>query len=76
MPLVTPSRLRAFLERAHKKGVKEFDGMIDFDQPLADPSHPVRILPAYDSGDHLHPNDAGYVATANAVPLALFGCSD
>jgi lysophospholipase L1-like esterase len=55
---------------------KEFDGMIDFDLPVADPSHPARILPEYDSGDHLHPNDAGYVASANAVPLTLFGCSE
>jgi lysophospholipase L1-like esterase len=30
------------------------------------------LLPAYDSGDHLHPNDAGYQAMADAVPLAPF----
>lgn len=58
------------------RNTKEFDGMIDFDQPVRDPSHPTRILPEYDSGDHLHPNDAGYVATGDAVPLTLFGCSD
>ena len=58
------------------RNTKEFDGMIDFDQPVRDPSHRSRILPEYDSGDHLHPNDAGYVATGNAAPLASFGCSD
>jgi len=52
----------------------EFDGMVDFDAVLRDPGHPARLLPAYDSGDHLHANDAGYVASAEAVPLGLFGC--
>jgi lysophospholipase L1-like esterase len=50
-----------------------FDGVIDFDQALRDPADPLRLLPAYDSGDHLHPNDAGYQAMADAVSLALFG---
>jgi lysophospholipase L1-like esterase len=50
----------------------EFDAAIDFDQVLRDPDHPTRLLPAYDSGDHLHPNDAGCIAEGNAVPLALF----
>ncbi|HLI38843.1 MAG TPA: SGNH/GDSL hydrolase family protein [Streptosporangiaceae bacterium] len=49
-----------------------FDGVIDFDKAVRDPADPLRILPAYDSGDHLHPNDAGYQAMANAVNLALF----
>jgi lysophospholipase L1-like esterase len=48
-----------------------FDGVIDFDKATRDPSNPHQFLPAYDSGDHLHPNDAGYAAMANAVPLAL-----
>jgi len=51
---------------------KEFDGVIDFDKVVRDPDHPTRLLPAYDSGDHLHPNDAGCAAEGNAVPLALF----
>jgi lysophospholipase L1-like esterase len=51
---------------------KEFDAAVDFDAAVRDPSHPTRILPAYDSGDHLHPNDAGYIATANVIPLAIF----
>lgn len=50
----------------------EFDAVIDFDEVVRDPSHPTRLLPAYDSGDHLHVNDAGNVAQANAIPLALF----
>src|SRR5579862_1078295 len=50
----------------------EFDAVIDFDQVLRDPSHPARINSAYDSGDHLHPNDAGCIAEGNAVPLSLF----
>jgi lysophospholipase L1-like esterase len=51
----------------------EFDGVIDFDQVIRDPAQPKRFLPAYDSGDHLHPNDAGYQAMGNAVPLTWFG---
>ncbi len=35
-------------------------------------SHPTRMLAAYDSGDHLHPNDLGMQALANAIPLELF----
>jgi lysophospholipase L1-like esterase len=50
----------------------EFDGVLDFDEPVRDPSHPIQLLSAYDSGDHLHPNDAGYVSTGNAIPLQLF----
>jgi lysophospholipase L1-like esterase len=50
----------------------EFDGVVDFDAVLRDPSRHTRLLPAYDSGDHLHSNDAGYAASANAIPLALF----
>ena len=46
----------------------EFDALFDVEAALRDPANPARILPAYDSGDHLHPNDAGYQAMANAVP--------
>lgn len=49
-----------------------FDGVIDFDRALQDPANPLQMLAAYDSGDHLHPNDAGYQAMANAVNLSLF----
>lgn len=49
-----------------------FDAVIDFDAVVRDPSNPTKILPAYDVGDHLHPNDAGYRAMANAIDLRLF----
>jgi lysophospholipase L1-like esterase len=49
-----------------------FDGVIDFDKVTRDPEHPERLLPAYDSGDHLHPNDAGYKVMADAIDLKLF----
>jgi lysophospholipase L1-like esterase len=48
-----------------------FDGVIDFDKAVRDPADPHRLLAAYDSGDHLHPNDAGYHAMADAINLAL-----
>ena len=50
---------------------KEYDGFVDFDQVMRDPSHPAKMLEKYDSGDHLHPNDAGYAAMANAFNLAF-----
>ncbi|WP_105970056.1 SGNH/GDSL hydrolase family protein [Streptomyces geranii] len=46
-----------------------FEGVLDFDAALRDPAQPTRLLPAYDSGDHLHPGDAGLAALAGAVPL-------
>lgn len=49
-----------------------FDGVIDFDAVLRDPDHPSRLLPSFASKDHLHPNDAGYQAMADAIDLALF----
>ena len=49
-----------------------FDGVIDFDAVIRDPAKPTRMLPAYDSGDSLHPSDAGYAAMANSIDLALF----
>lgn len=51
---------------------QEFDAVIDFDRAVRDPSHPSRILPALDSGDHVHPNDEGMQAMANAISLDLF----
>lgn len=47
------------------------DGVVDFDAAVRDPADPLAMLPAYDSGDHLHPNDAGYQRMADAVPLTL-----
>jgi len=48
------------------------DGIIDFDQVTRDPSNPTHLNPLYDSGDHLHPNDAGYEAMAKSIRLSLF----
>ncbi|MEH0843944.1 SGNH/GDSL hydrolase family protein [Micromonospora sp. CPCC 205711] len=55
------------------QGASEFDGVLDFDAVLRDPAQPSRLLPAYDAGDHIHPNDAGNQAMADAVPLRLLG---
>ncbi|MGA0603818.1 SGNH/GDSL hydrolase family protein [Caulobacter sp. KR2-114] len=49
-----------------------FDAVIDFDAVLRDPARPTQLLAAYDSGDHLNPNDAGYQAMADAIDLKLF----
>jgi lysophospholipase L1-like esterase len=49
-----------------------FDGVIDFDALMRDPAHPARLRPELQSGDWLHPNDAGYRAMGDAVPLGLF----
>lgn len=50
----------------------EYDAVIDFDEVTRDPSSPTRLLPLYDSGDHLHPNNLGYEAMGDAVDLKLF----
>ncbi|GAA3747860.1 SGNH/GDSL hydrolase family protein [Salinactinospora qingdaonensis] len=50
-----------------------YDAVIDFDEVLRAPDDPLRLRPAYDSGDHLHPNDEGMAAMAEAVPTWLFG---
>jgi lysophospholipase L1-like esterase len=49
-----------------------FDAVIDFDKAVQDPVNPLQLNPGYDSGDHLHPNDAGYQAMSNAIDLTLF----
>lgn len=49
-----------------------FDAVIDLDKVTADPNHPERLAPAFDSGDHLHPGPVGYKAMGDAVPLTLF----
>ncbi len=53
-----------------KSGV--FDGTIDFDKVTGDPANPLTFAPQYDSGDHLHPKDAGYAAMADSIDLTLF----
>ncbi len=52
-----------------------FDEVIDFDQMVRDPAHPERLLPAFDSGDHLHPSAVGDAAMAEGVPLSLLAIS-
>ena len=53
-----------------------FDAVVDFDRLMGDPVHPDRLAPAYDSGDHLHPNDAGFKAMAAAIDLRVFRQAD
>lgn len=50
-----------------------FDAVVDFDRVMRDPAHPDRLSSGYDSGDHLHPSEAGYSVMGAAVPLSLFG---
>jgi lysophospholipase L1-like esterase len=53
---------------------RAFDAVVDFDALLRDPTHPAQLDPALDSGDHLHPGDAGYKRMAEAIDLsALLG---
>jgi lysophospholipase L1-like esterase len=54
----------------------EFDAVIDFDEVVRDPNNPSKLLPAFDSGDHLHPNNAGYRAMANSIDRELFKLGD
>jgi lysophospholipase L1-like esterase len=49
-----------------------FDAVIDFDAVMRDPARPDRLKPAYDGGDAIHPNPAGYKAMADAIPTGLF----
>lgn len=50
----------------------KFDALVDFDAVLRDPARPTRLNPAYNPGDHVHPNDAGNAAMARAIDLARF----
>ena len=53
-----------------------YDAVIDFDAVLRDPAQPTRLRPEYDSGDHVHPNDLGHRAMADAIDLELFRPED
>jgi lysophospholipase L1-like esterase len=57
------------------RGSGTYDAVVDVDLVLRDPARPTRLRPGYDSGDHLHPNNAGYAAMAQAIPLTLFSAS-
>jgi lysophospholipase L1-like esterase len=64
--------------QAVNKWIREsgaFDGVIDFDAVVRDPNRPTYVQAAYDSGDHLHPNDAGYKAMAESIDLRLLAGS-
>jgi lysophospholipase L1-like esterase len=67
---VGEAKRQALNEWIRKSGA--YDGVIDFDAATHDPSHPAQFLAQYDSGDHLHPNDAGYKAMGEAIDLAVF----
>jgi lysophospholipase L1-like esterase len=54
------------------RGSGVFDGVIDFDAATRDPAAPTQMQKAYDSGDHLHPGDAGYKAMGDAIDLSIF----
>src|SRR5581483_5207516 len=58
------------------RGSGEYDAVIDFDKVVRDPADPTKILAAFDSGDHLHPNDTGYKAMADSIDLGLFRTDD
>jgi lysophospholipase L1-like esterase len=49
-----------------------FDAVVDFDAATRNPDAPKQIRADYDSGDHLHPNDAGYKAMADSIDLSIF----
>ena len=49
-----------------------FDAVVDFDKVTQDPANPKQFKPGFNNTDHLHPNDAGYKAMADAVNLAIF----
>jgi lysophospholipase L1-like esterase len=54
------------------RSTNQLDGVIDFDKVTTDPTHPGMFLPLDDSGDHLHPGDAGYKAMGESIDLKLF----
>jgi len=71
-PDCTPAveaRRRAVNAFVREQAGTVFDATLDFDAVLRDPQRPARLLPAYDSGDHLHPGDAGLKALGEAVDL-------
>jgi lysophospholipase L1-like esterase len=53
-----------------------FDAVIDLDAALRDPANPTQLLPAADTGDHLHPSETGHRMMAEAVDLSLFTDGD
>jgi lysophospholipase L1-like esterase len=75
-PLAAPRSDRELLRQRVNNWMRssgEFDAVIDFDAAVRDPAAPTQLWGSYDSGDHLHPSDAGHSAVANAINLHLFG---
>lgn len=60
---------------AYLRGGGEFDAVTDFDRVLRSPYDPERMLPFFDGGDHVHPNDKGMQALADAVDLNRLDCA-
>ena len=50
----------------------KFDGVIDFEKAVQDPSNPTHYKAGFNDGDHLHPNDAATQAMADSIDLSLF----
>ncbi|WP_316741691.1 SGNH/GDSL hydrolase family protein [Streptomyces sp. MK7] len=70
-----PAGLRESARQSVNRWIRtsgRFDAVIDLDQAARDPENPRALLPAYDTGDHLHLNPAGYKALADTVPVRLF----
>jgi lysophospholipase L1-like esterase len=66
-----PGEVKRQAVNAWIRSAQDFDAYIDFDLATRDPAQPNQLLPAYDSGDHLHPSDAGYEAMAQSIDLQL-----
>lgn len=69
----TPEREAARQKvNAFVRSAGAFDAVVDFDLVMRDPANPRQLLPEVDTGDHLHPNELGYVRMADAIDLRLF----
>jgi lysophospholipase L1-like esterase len=67
--------IREQINTAIRNNSLDADGFFDFESVIRNPSRPTTYLPQFDSGDHLHPNDAGYQAMANSMDLTKFNDS-
>jgi lysophospholipase L1-like esterase len=74
MPLRTgpPNQAKRLEVNTWIRTSNAFDGFVDFDKTISDPAQPNQFQKVYDSGDNLHPNDAGHKAMGEAIPLTLF----
>jgi len=74
MPLRTNPQVHAKRDTVNQwiRTSNAFDGVVDFDKTISDPTQPTLFQKLYDSGDNLHPNDAGHKAMGDAVDLSLF----